>query len=922
MQNDRDYSRLEKFVADVRIRLVLVIATIVIFAIVFPFAYIHFGVNAGALITVVVLISSIFLGVKGGLAIWALSIPLYIIEVSALGGDGLKEATNSWPGIIGTLILTILIGGIKSIIVAVWRRYQSKLSLYNDRLKKINDCFLTLEQDTSENLCRLTKLAGGILDADFVLYARKEKGAIESEGFLLKTNRDFSIQLADADFWHRLTSARADEVIMLQDPWSGIARKVQDPVAGRQFRTTIGKAVCVGAENTGSLWLMFDQHTDIGAAEKDILSIIASAIAVEEKRKLVDDKRRENEEMFRIAFDYAPTGMSILEPKRFSYMAVNPLLCEMFGYTQEELMGNTIQIVTHPDDVERSNEWISMKIKDEPCAPYIEKRYIHKDGHVVWGLVKSHWIRDDEGVPRMAISHILDITQRKLAEEVLHASEELHRTLVSAIPDLIIRTELTGNIVFVNKAVLPSLKSLSNDHLIGRNIFTLIAEEDVPRARENTEQLLQGQLDSQEYRLKSESGAAVVCEVNAEVLRHNDGSPIGFVYIVRELTEKKRLQTQLIESQKMEAVGRLAGGMAHDYNNMLSVILGYAAILEKEIPESSSSARKIKAIIAAADRSANLTKQLLAFSRQQIIAPVSFNINTELATLDKMLTRLIGEDVVLVMHLQEGLWNIRIDPTQFVQVMTNLAANARDAIVNTGTVTVTTENVMIRESFVAGQFELPRGEYVLLTVADSGSGMDAGTQAHIFEPFFTTKPKDKGTGLGLATVFGIVSQNNGSIGVESSPGHGSTFRIYFPRCDADTETVPEKEEDLPLTGSETVLIVEDETELLGLIEDTLRGNGYTVFSADSPAAALDLVGRAEQAIDMLVTDVVMPGMNGNELKALLEQKYPALRTLFISGYTPDTVANRGVLESGMYFLQKPFTAKALLRKLREIVAVR
>jgi nitrogen-specific signal transduction histidine kinase/CheY-like chemotaxis protein len=410
----------------------------------------------------------------------------------------------------------------------------------------------------------------------------------------------------------------------------------------------------------------------------------------------------------------------------------------------------------------------------------------------------------------------------------------------------------------------------------------------------------------------------VECEVNGDVLRGNDGLPFGMVYIIRDMTDKKKLQAQLLQSQKMEAIGRLAGGVAHDYNNMLGVILGYATLLAAEIPAGMPAQSKVKSIIAAAERSADLTKQLLAFSRQQIIAPIVLNLHDELLALNRMVGRLIGEDVTLSVNRHGALWNTKIDPTQFTQLITNLAANARDAIVNTGTITIDLKNVRITKPREAGYGDVPPGEYVLLSFSDSGCGMDEATVQQIFEPFFTTKPPGKGTGLGLATVFGIVTQNDGYINVSSRIGEGTTFDVYFPRVTADAALPAAAAEEADLRGTETIIVVEDEKELLALTMNTLQVQGYTVIGACDSAEALSLVDHFTGRVDILVTDVIMPGMNGKELKERLEMRYPSIKTLFISGYTSDIVANRGVLGEGMDFLQKPFSAPGLLTKIRQM----
>jgi CheY-like chemotaxis protein len=320
-----------------------------------------------------------------------------------------------------------------------------------------------------------------------------------------------------------------------------------------------------------------------------------------------------------------------------------------------------------------------------------------------------------------------------------------------------------------------------------------------------------------------------------------------------------------------------------------------------------------------AERSAELTKQLLAFARKQVIAPVPLNLNQELVPLKKMLGRLIGEDIALNISLKKDLWDVKIDPVQLTQIMTNLATNARDAIENTGSVRIETVNVRIEETLGHGSKKIPAGEYVQLIFSDTGKGMNKETLIRIFEPFFTTKPKGEGTGLGLSTIFGIVKQNNGFINVYSEPNQGTTFKIYFPRYQGAAETPGERLREIPLTGRETVLIVEDEAEILNLAKIALKKHGYKVLSAQSPSDALAICEKYGDKIDLLITDVVMPGMNGKELKDRIEVKYPTIKVLFMSGYPADIVAHRGVLEEGVEFLQKPFNQILLAKKIREVL---
>ncbi len=389
-----------------------------------------------------------------------------------------------------------------------------------------------------------------------------------------------------------------------------------------------------------------------------------------------------------------------------------------------------------------------------------------------------------------------------------------------------------------------------------------------------------------------------------------------------EITERKRLQEQLLQSQKMEAVGRLAGGVAHDFNNLLTIINGYAQLLLERLSPEDPSRGQVQEIKNAGDRATSLTRQLLAFSRRQVLAAQVLDLNTVVVNLDKMLRRLIGEDIELVTVPGEALGRVKADPGQIEQVILNLAVNARDALPRGGKLTIETANAELDEAYAATHVPLTPGPYVMLAVSDTGHGMDRETQARIFEPFFTTKEKGKGTGLGLATVYGIVKQSGGYIWVYSEPGRGATFKIYLPRIEEAVKTSGPNKVDLGTPGgSETILLVEDEASVRSLVRRTLEAKGYKVIEAGNGADALLTCSQYEGSVDLLVTDVVMPEMSGRELAERLAPFHPNMKVLFMSGYTDDAVVRHGVLEAETAFLQKPFTPDALARKVREALDV-
>jgi two-component system, cell cycle sensor histidine kinase and response regulator CckA len=428
----------------------------------------------------------------------------------------------------------------------------------------------------------------------------------------------------------------------------------------------------------------------------------------------------------------------------------------------------------------------------------------------------------------------------------------------------------------------------------------------------------EGSVREEPVQLVTRDGAIRDTVWSGEMIAAGDGRYMLSAF--HDVTERRQLEERLLHSQKMEAVARLAGGIAHDFNNMIGVIMGFASILEEKLGPESPMRSDVQEILAAAQRSANLTRQLLAFARKQVATPVPLDLNQSLASMQKVLERLIGEDIALSMRFQEGLWPVNIDPSQFDQIIANLATNARDAIEDVGSIIIRTSNVVVDEARALAHEEAVPGEYVELSFSDTGRGMDAATQARLFEPFFTTKPKDKGTGLGLATIFGIVRQNNGFLSVYSEVGTGTTFRLFLPRYHGAAEPRPvERAPEAARGGTETVLVVEDEEQLLALAKRALSQAGYTVVAFTSPRRALSYYEGSAGSIDLLLSDIVMPEMNGKELSERLRAVRPGLAILYMSGYPADVIAQRGLLEEGTRFIQKPFKPKDLLVMVRKVL---
>ena len=406
----------------------------------------------------------------------------------------------------------------------------------------------------------------------------------------------------------------------------------------------------------------------------------------------------------------------------------------------------------------------------------------------------------------------------------------------------------------------------------------------------------------------------------------DDPSVGAIVNNYRDVTDRRILEEQIVLSQKMEAIGRLAGGVAHDFNNILTAIGGYTDLLMADLASDDPRRSDVEEIYRATERAAGLTQQLLAFSRRQVLQPRVISLNALIPDLEKMLRRLIGEDILFATVLHPRLGNVRADPGKLEQVIVNLAVNARDAMPDGGRLTIETRNVELDESYAAEHPSVKPGRYIMLAVTDTGVGMDDETKARIFEPFFTTKARGKGTGLGLATVYGIVRQTGGHIWPYSEPGQGTTMRVYLPRVDEPADPIERPGDLAPevLRGNETILLVEDEAPVRSVTRQLLERNGYTVLEAADGPAALALVngGSGERHVDLLLTDVIMPGMSGRELANQLKARRPDLRVLFMSGYTDDAVVRHGMLEPGLAYLEKPFRPTALLRKVRDVLQSR
>ncbi|MBW7933361.1 MAG: PAS domain S-box protein, partial [Gemmatimonadaceae bacterium] len=592
----------------------------------------------------------------------------------------------------------------------------------------------------------------------------------------------------------------------------------------------------------------------------------------------------------------------------------SPQHAELWGYRPGEFAGNYASFAArlHPDDVAGVNTAVAGCIASrEPFDR--EFRVVWPDQSVHWISSQGEFTFDELGAPTRMRGVVYDITASKMAEAALRESEARYRQLLDIAP-VGVAVHAEGKMVFINPAGVRLLGASSADEIVGLSVAEIVAPERREAAFDRIQRLMQGETGLypvQDVYLRRD-GTRIEVEVLAARLTFN-GKPAVQV-IATDITERRiadaereQLRAQLLQAQKMESIGRLAGGVAHDFNNMLVVILGETEMALEQLSPDDPMYADLSEVRRAALHSAEIVAQLLAFARKQPAAPRQINLNETVEQMLQVLRRLIGEDISLEWRPGDGLPPLTLDPTQVDQVLTNLCVNARDAIDDVGRVVIETGSATLDEAFCATRVGSVPGTYVLLSVRDSGVGMSADVKARMFEPYFTTKPAGKGSGLGLATVFGIVEQNHGFIDVESAPGRGTTVRIYLPWPAAATTGHPEPGR--PATGAAssgaTILLVEDEPAILRVATRMLEQQGYRVLAAPSPSEGLRLAASHDGTVDLVITDVVMPGMNGRELTEQLVGYHPHLRCLYMSGYTADVISHHGVLDTGVHFLQKP-----------------
>jgi two-component system, cell cycle sensor histidine kinase and response regulator CckA len=613
--------------------------------------------------------------------------------------------------------------------------------------------------------------------------------------------------------------------------------------------------------------------------------------------------------------DYAPVCVMIGDING-RHIEVNHFLERLLGYTRDELLKTYIIDLLAEESAEACAVHFAQVITEGYSQGQFQLR--RKDGEVIWVMVRSARISNEQ------FMHIFqDISELKHAEESLRESEQKARTILNSSPAAIVLLDRSGSVLDCNDA-FPKLLKITREKLMGKCIWDNFSSKTAEQRKIQVEYIF----NTGESFVLEEGWKGTWYEYRiGPAIRNERGEIKAVVVEVMDITERKsvdekvaQLQNKLLQAQKMESIGRLAGGVAHDFNNTLSVILGNAELALTLSDAKHPVSERLNDIIQAAERSGSLTRQLLAFARKQIISPTIINLNEIIANMLKMLNRLIGEDINLIWLPGEDLWHINMDTSQIDQIMANLCVNSRDAITGVGKLVIETRNATVGRDCCKNYPGLTPGEYVLLSVRDDGCGMNKETLDRMFEPFFTTKEIGKGTGLGLATVYGIVKQNLGYIYVDSIEGDGTEFNIYLPRYYGSKELRLEKKfSETIKCGRENILIVDDDPGLLKSTCKLLNNLGYNVLVASKPSDAVQLMATCSDRVHLLITDVIMPEMNGYSLAKNLTALYPNIKSLFMSGYSDDVFRSHGVTETDLNLIHKPFTTSELAAKVRNIL---
>jgi two-component system, cell cycle sensor histidine kinase and response regulator CckA len=730
------------------------------------------------------------------------------------------------------------------------------------------------------------------------------------------------------DAWVAFTDYEEDQLSR-----AGIQSKASSAAVRRLSATlvllAIGLAVCIAVFVTRRTSREMQERERAQIAIRNLNEDLEKKVAarteelartVDTLREEVNERRVQEVDLRRLAAIVESSGDAIIAITLNQIITDwNPGAERLLGYWQNEMIGQPVSRILPPDRLGEPSRSLQRLIRGDQVDRHETVR-VRKDGKEIHVSMTVSPLRDMQGNVIGDSAILRDISERKAMEDALRRSEAGLRSLVDNAPFGILRTKPDGRIVQANPAMVRMLGYGSEQDMLALNMAKDVYRRPEERAEATAWTSKQESVHGVELEWKRKDGSMFAVRCDTHVVMDREGYLEFLETFVEDVTERREMELQLRQGQKMEAVGRLAGGIAHDFNNLLGVISGYAELASEQIDPAAKVCNSVEQIRKAANRASSLTGQLLAFSRQQVLETKVLNLNLIVEDMGKMLPRLLGEDVELHVSLDPALGAVKADQGQIEQVIMNLAVNARDAMPGGGDLAIQTEHVHFDSDMALKHPPMIPGDYVLLSVSDTGTGMDKQTQAHIFEPFFTTKERGRGTGLGLATVYGFVKQIGGYVWVESEPGVGSTFAIYLPAvCEQATQSVPVAVVAAPGRGEGTVLLVEDEESLRTLTRSILEQNGYTVLEACNGAEALEIARENSGPIHLLLTDMVMPGMNGRAVAEKVRQLFPEIRVAYMSGYTGFSAREAASLDA--VIIAKPFTRNILLQKLSEALEI-
>ena len=634
-------------------------------------------------------------------------------------------------------------------------------------------------------------------------------------------------------------------------------------------------------------------------------------------RKRTEMALKESERRYRALFEDSRDVIYITGPDGY-FVGINQSGLDLFGYTRDEIMKLTARdLYLHPED----REGFVNELERNGYVRDYELKLKRRDGKAIYCLLSSNIRPSSDGKVLRYQGIIRDITEHKKAEEALLETERRFRELLENLKMIAVLLDLQGKIVFCNDFV-SELTGYDKAELLGKNWFDIFVPEDEREMRraEHRDNIKSGIIPTHHENviITKENKTRNISWTNT-TLKDTRGNVFGTASIGSDMTDRLKAEEQLRHAQRMEVIGKLAGGIAHDFNNALTPILALSQMHLAKLSDDDPVKKVLSTIHKSATRATTLTSRLMAFGRKQVLEPRVINFNTTLMSIGELLQRSVGENVKLKIKPGPGLWNVKADPIQMEQVLLNLVINAKDALVDTGQVTINTENLTLNNSSSRSNLDLDPGEYVLISVIDNGPGIDDEIKQYIFEPFFTTKEMGQGTGLGLSVAYGIIKQHNGEIICESKVGSGTTFKIYLPRIDEPVEEIKLEAIQIDRPGEETILLVEDDNEVREVLKEILKDIGYLVIEAANYKEATKMSTKFDHKIHLLLTDLILPGLNGRELSEKLLKKRGDMKVLFISGYSEDVIAKHGILDEGISFLQKPFTASLLNKKVREVL---